>query len=134
MAIDPYVYPGTEILINKFDCRDQKKLNEREADFTILKLASLSTEPLLGDYNAFSKSLAHLWRVHPFREGNTRTITHFCCQYYDNQNVAINRKLFEENAAYLRSSLVAASAVFSDLGDRSDYSYLLRIVSDAIGV
>jgi len=27
----------------------------------------------------FSDSLAKLWRVHPFREGNTRTTVTFCC-------------------------------------------------------
>jgi len=205
MLIDPYVYPGTDVLINKFDCKDQARLNEMEADFTVLKLASLSVNPLTGAYDithlqlmhrcifedvfdwagkfrtidiekselalaglsveyskhnaiesglsaainemhdidwaalnqnekaqAFSKTLAHVWQVHPFREGNTRTITHFCCQFYDSKNEPINRKLFEENVAYLRSSLVAACAIFTDLGDHSDYSYLLRIVSDAI--
>jgi len=205
MAVDPYVYPGSDVLINKFDCRDGGRLDEIEADFTVLKLASLSVDPLMGAYDiahlqamhrhifedifdwagefrtidiekpepalvglsveyskhesigndlesaiarmhsidwtslsqdgkaiAFSESLARIWRVHPFREGNTRTITHFCCQFYDSHNKAINRKLFEQNAEYLRSSLVAANAVFSDMGDRSDYSYLIRIVADAI--
>ncbi len=28
----------------------------------------------------FSDSLAKIWRVHPFREGNTRTTITFCCQ------------------------------------------------------
>ena len=31
----------------------------------------------------FSDSLARLWRIHPFREGNTRTTIIFCCQYAD---------------------------------------------------
>lgn len=31
----------------------------------------------------FSDSLAKLWKVHPFREGNTRTTVTFCCQYAD---------------------------------------------------
>ena len=32
---------------------------------------------------AFCNSLAALWRVHPFREGNTRTTITFCCQFAD---------------------------------------------------
>ena len=31
----------------------------------------------------FSDSLAKLWKIHPFREGNTRTTVTFCCQYAD---------------------------------------------------
>lgn len=29
--IDKYVYPGTNILINKFNCRDEKELRRIEA-------------------------------------------------------------------------------------------------------
>lgn len=31
---DPYLYPNTEILINKFNIKDHNKLNSLEADFT----------------------------------------------------------------------------------------------------
>jgi len=33
--------------------------------------------------------------------------------------------LFEQNSAYVRSALVAASAVFKDLGDKSKPQYLV---------
>jgi cell filamentation protein len=81
----------------------------------------------------FSLHLSRIWRVHPFREGNTRTITHFCCQYADSIGMNIDRSIFENNARYFRSALVAASAVFKDLGDKSKLEYLNRIVLDAMG-
>ncbi len=43
-----------------------------------------------------------------------------------------NRELFENNAQYVRTALVAYNAVFDDLGDKSKPEYLIRIVEDAI--
>lgn len=80
----------------------------------------------------FSDSLANLWRVHPFREGNTRTTVTFCCQYADEIGLNPDRELFEDNAQYVRTALVAYNAVFSDLGDVSKPEYLIRIVEDSI--
>ncbi|MBD5509505.1 MAG: hypothetical protein HDR05_16060 [Lachnospiraceae bacterium] len=80
----------------------------------------------------FADSLAKLWRIHPFREGNTRTIVTFCCQYADEIGLTPNRKLFEDNAQYVRTALVAYNAVFDDLGDLSKKEYLIKIVEDAI--
>ncbi len=80
----------------------------------------------------FAGSLAKLWRIHPFREGNTRTMVTFCCQYADEIGLSPNRKLFEDNAQYVRTALVAYNAVFDDLGDLSKKEYLIKIVKDAI--
>ena len=202
---DPYLYQGTKVLINKFGLRDQKKLDEVEANYASLRLSDLSENPMSGDYNsdhlqamheyifsdlyewagdfrtidiekpepvlagisieycphvkikesfenytsemkaikwldlsrekqaeAFSKYYSLLWQIHPFREGNTRTITHFCCQYADSVNMPIDRRLFQRNSEYLRNALVAARAVFHDLGDRSQPQHLYRIVFDAL--
>ena len=49
----------------------------------------------------FCDSLASLWKVHPFREGNTRTTITFCCQYADEIGLKINRELFEKNSRYV---------------------------------
>ena len=80
----------------------------------------------------FSDSLAKLWRIHPFREGNTRTTVTFCCQYADEIGLNPNRELFEDNAQYVRTALVAYNAVFNDIGDKSKPEYLVRIVEDSI--
>lgn len=60
----------------------------------------------------FCSSLAKLWKIHPFREGNTRTTITFCCQYLDNIGINISRELFENNARYVRTALVAYNAFF----------------------
>lgn len=80
----------------------------------------------------FSKCMAELWKVHSFREGNTRTVITFCCQFAESQGFPLDRELFEKNSVYVRSSLVAGSAFFSDLGDKSNIEYLKKIVKDSI--
>lgn len=80
----------------------------------------------------FCNSLAKLWKVHPFREGNTRTTITFCCQYADEIGLRINRELFEKNSRYVRTALVVYNAYFSDGSDFSKKEYLERIVYDAM--
>ena len=82
----------------------------------------------------FCDSLAQIWKVHPFREGNTRTAITFCCQYVDELGFNINRELFENNARYVRTALVAYNAFFSDGKDFRKKEYLERIVFDSFGV
>jgi cell filamentation protein len=80
----------------------------------------------------FSRCMTDIWKIHPFREGNTRTIITFCCDFADSNNFPLDRELFKDNSVYVRTALVAASAVFHDLGDRAKPEYLARIVQDAI--
>lgn len=85
----------------------------------------------------FADSLAKLWSVHSFREGNTRTIVTFCCQYADEIGLNPNRKLFENNAQYFRTALVAYNVVFNDLGgfikERVSNKNCARCYSEKIG-
>jgi cell filamentation protein len=99
---------------------------------TVMQKTDWSKYSLEEKAEVFSHHIKRLWKIHPFREGNTRTITHFYCQYYDSQNEQINRKLFEQNAKYFRTALVAANAEIDGIGDKSDISYLCRIVLDAV--
>lgn len=80
----------------------------------------------------FCDSLARLWKVHPFREGNTRTTITFCCQYADAVGLRINRELFEKNSRYVRTALVAYNAYFADGSNFSKKEYLEKIVYDAM--
>lgn len=76
--------------------------------------------------------MAALWRAHPFREGNTRTVVTFCCQFIESKGIYIDSSLFHQNAQYLRTALVASSAIFNDLGDMRKPEYLEKIVGDAL--
>ena len=43
----------------------------------------------------------------------------------------MDRALFEQNAAYMRNALVAATAIFAD-GDFRKPEYLYRIIKDSL--
>ena len=76
--------------------------------------------------------ISSLWKIHCFREGNTRTVVQFMGQFADDHNMPLDRSLFEKNSLYFRNALVAANAIFDDLGDRSQPEYLYKIVFDAL--
>ena len=80
----------------------------------------------------FAEHMTNIWKVHPFREGNTRTIITFCCDFAEEQGFPFDRELFKDNSAYVRRALVASSAVFSILGDKRKPEFLIDFIHDAI--
>lgn len=56
---DCYVYPGTEVLRNKADIRDQAALDAFEADVTALRMLELAENPVQGKFD-----VAHLCAIH----------------------------------------------------------------------
>lgn len=202
---DPYFYPQTDILVNKYDIKNEADLAQMEAEYTSFRLKQIAENPLSGSYDfqhfcefhrwifqdiygwagvprtinveksepalggisieyadceeietmanaaldklksnewdkltldkkaeKFSKGMAALWKVHSFREGNTRTVVTFCCQFAESRGFVLDRSLFEKYSAYVRNALVAAAACFFDLGDKSKPEYLIKIVKDSI--
>lgn len=75
----------------------------------------------------FSKLIAKVWQVHPFREGNTRTVMTFATQFAEYHGFKMNKMLLKDNAKYVRNALVKASD-----GVYSEYKYLINIMQDAI--
>lgn len=75
----------------------------------------------------FSRLIAKVWQVHPFREGNTRTVMTFATQFAEYHGFRMNKSLLKDSAEYVRDSLVKASD-----GEYSEYEYLIRIIKDAI--
>lgn len=57
--LNPYLYPNTEILINKFNIKDIDKLNSLKADFTSSRLKDIIQYGISGDFN-----LDHLLKFH----------------------------------------------------------------------
>ncbi len=75
----------------------------------------------------FAKLIATLWQIHPFREGNTRTVITFATQFAETHGFHMDKTLLKDSAAYVRDALVKASD-----GQYSEYEYLIRIFEDAI--
>ena len=75
----------------------------------------------------FTKMIAELWQVHPFREGNTRTVMTFATQFAEEHGFRMDKTLLKDSAAYVRDALVKASD-----GQYSEYDYLVKIIEDSI--
>lgn len=71
--------------------------------------------------------ISKLWRVHAFREGNTRTIGLFLYFWMKKLNIKLNNGFLGENAKFFRNALVLAS-----IDEYSEYGHLEKILNDAI--
>ncbi len=75
--------------------------------------------------------IATIWKIHPFREGNTRVVITFLCQFIEYIGFKVDRTLFQEHPIYVRNALVAATAIFSE-GDFRKWEYLQKVIRNSI--
>lgn len=68
-----------------------------------------------------------IWRVHPFREGNTRTVVMLMTVFVEYYGYFMDATLLAASAGYVRDSFVMAS-----IDQYSEYEYLEKILLDAI--
>ena len=71
--------------------------------------------------------IASIWQVHPFREGNTRSVIVFAVLLANSLGFEVKHELFKVHSAYVRNALVWASQ-----GIYSKYEYLEKIFFDAM--
>lgn len=75
----------------------------------------------------FAKLMTDIWRVHPYREGNTRAVSIFMKLFADKNEITFNAELLSQNTGYLRNALVMAA-----IDEAPEPSYLQRIITDAL--
>lgn len=68
-----------------------------------------------------------IWQVHPFREGNTRTVVMMMTFFAEHHGYYMDQELLAASAGYVRNSFVMAS-----LDQFSEYEHLERILMDAV--
>lgn len=68
-----------------------------------------------------------IWQVHPFREGNTRTVVMMMTFFVEHYGYYMDQELLAASAGYVRDSFVMAS-----LDQFSEYEHLERILLDAV--
>lgn len=68
-----------------------------------------------------------IWRVHPFREGNTRTVVMLMTLFVEHYGYYMDQELMAASAGYVRDSFVMAS-----LDQVSEYEHLEKILLDAV--
>lgn len=155
---DIYVYKGTNVLKNRFDdifewAGEFRKINIEKSEhalkglsvhysdvFDIRKdLIYVLTKMHKEKWNEsdeenirlFCFYLTEIWKIHPFREGNTGTTMFFFYEYMDSLGISLDSSLLSDNAEYVRTALVAASFEMEGICERN-YSYLEKIVTEAM--
>lgn len=73
-----------------------------------------------------------LWKIHPFREGNTRTVILFIFKYLQKNGISIDKELFYKNSRYVRDSFVAAAFEDEELNIKANKAYLEKIMKAAL--
>lgn len=68
-----------------------------------------------------------LWQVHPFREGNTRTVVMMMTMFVEHYGYYMDHELLAASAGYVRDAFVMAS-----LDQFSEPEHLERILLDAV--
>lgn len=77
--------------------------------------------------HALVHSFPQIWRVHPFREGNTRTVVMLMTLFVEHYGYYMDQELMAASAGYVRDSFVMAS-----LDQVSEYEHLEKILLDAV--
>ena len=97
---------------------------ERQFDYTIL------TKKQMVEHLA--NFISGLWQIHPFAEGNTRTIAIFTIKYLRSQGFRVNNELFELNSWYFRNALVRANYRNLEKGINYEPEYLIRFFANLL--
>ena len=67
----------------------------------------LSNEELVLQITRF---ISNIWQIHPFGEGNTRTIATFFMKYLQYFDIEVSNQPFKDHSNYFRDALVLANA------------------------
>lgn len=85
------------------------------------------------ELKGFCHGIAFLWQVHPFHEGNTRTVAVFSELYLNSLGFAVTDEPFAEHARFFRDALVRAIYRNAPAGIFPDESFLVAFFENALG-
>lgn len=84
------------------------------------------------DAVTLARFVASVWMVHPFREGNTRTVAVFLALYLRSMGFDVNNEPFQKHATFFRNALVRATYQNRPLGIELDASHLVTFLSKLV--
>ena len=104
---------------------DYRELTEcLNYDFEREKKNDYKNLPLDEKINKVSNFISSIWQVHPFIEGNTRTIIIFLIKYLKKLGFKLNEDIFIENSLYFRNALVLSNYSNRELKISNDFRFL----------
>ena len=75
---------------------------------------------------------SRIWQVHPFQEGNTRTVAVFIQKYLISMGFIVNNELFKSKSKYFRNALVRANYSNYSKGIKADKKYLVMFFENLL--
>ena len=103
----------------EYDISNEKKKNYK----------SMSINYLIENIAKFSSSI---WQIHPFKEGNTRTVAVFVQKYLIDMGYNVDNSLFKDKSLYYRNALVRSNYYNNDLNIKEDNSYLIKFYENLL--
>ena len=111
----------TVIYVNSEDIRRALEYDlEQERNFVYAGLAHGQM------VEHIAKFVSGLWQIHPFGEGNTRTVAVFTIKYLRSIGFYVENDLFANHSWYFRNALVRANYRNAVKGVEPDMKYLVR--------
>ena len=101
----------------------------RDLDTAFQELCSRDWErmPRAEFVRSLARCFPKIWKVHPFREGNTRSVVMMLTFFAEHYGYYMDQDLMAASAGYVRDSFVMAS-----IGEYSEFEHLERILLDAV--
>ncbi len=81
----------------------------------------------------FCRTISFLWQIHPFYEGNTRTVAVFSALYLNSLGFQVTNDPFAKHARYFRDALVRAQYRNAAAGILPDDRFLVAFFRNVIG-
>ena len=103
----------------EYDIRLEKEKNYKD----------MSIVDVIKNITDFSSSI---WQVHPFREGNTRTIALFIEKYLISLGYNVYKSLFKDKSVYFRNALVRSNYFNNYLNIKEDKTYLIKFYENLL--
>ena len=75
---------------------------------------------------------ANLWQVHPFMNGNTRTVATFMLMYLRSKNIGLDYFGFAHNSFYYRNALVRSNYFNKEKGVKRTDEFLIKFYENLI--
>ena len=108
---------GDSVLYSSFDIiretLDHDFAKEKEFDYAALGEGS--------KINHIANFISGLWQIHPFGEGNTRTVAVFAIKYLRKFGYDLTNDAFEKNSVYFRNALVRANYSNRQIPETREY-------------
>jgi len=111
--------------VNYSDYRNiDSDLNALDKSFKTIKWENLKHIEIIDE---IVKLISRLWRIHCFREGNTRTTAVFLYLLMRQIGLKVNTDFIGKHAKFFRNALVLAS-----IDQYSEYEHLTNILLDSV--